>query len=299
MSNGTNGTVGIGDMPVAIFTPHIHSKAENTQVKQIGAKAEKEAGAKAGTVKARVTRIPDMYAGPISTVEGQIRQLFYKDGIRIGDSFAVPIAILPVFKKTLDTLVLQYNLHFAKMVEAVESGEMEAVLRKEAGDNIQHVKIPTIDEIKTGYGVEINMNVNFNSANVQTALKVLTDDVKNQLKEEVEASVKRENDMQLGASGKKIIGEVKGLLKDINERCNVGDDAKGYQYKTLIDRLDRITKVLPAYNVTNDKTLSDLIETVRTKFDGLTKETLKADKSVRDGVVAKAQEIAAGFASVF
>lgn len=296
--NGQNGSVGISDMPVAIFTPHIHGKSENTQVRQIGEKAEQEAGAKAGTVKARVTRIPDMYAGPIGTVEGQIRNLFYKHGIRIGDSFAVPIAILPAFKKELDAKVLEYNLYFSKMIEAVESGEMETILRNEAGENIKLVKIPTVKEIREGYGVEINMNVNFNSAKVNEALKVLTDDMKEQLKVEVEASVKRENEMQLSASGKKIVAEVKEFLADINKRCGA-TDAKGLQFKTMIDRLDRITKVLPAYNVTGDKTLSDLLETVRTKFDGLNKETLKADKAVRDGAVAKAQEIAAGFANVF
>ena len=302
MSNGNSqsgAAVGFSkDMPVAIFTPHIRGKSDNVEDKSLSAKAEQENNAQKGMVKSRVTRIPKMYAGPIGTMEGKIRQHFYKEGIQIGASFAVPLSIFPSFKAVLDGYIQEYNLLFAKMVASVESGEMEAVLRKEAGDLIDKITVPSVSEIRNGYGVEVNLNCNFDSENVQTALKVLADDVRENLKKDVETSVKKENEAQLSAATQKIVGEVKALLKDINTRCNVAD-AKGFKYETLIDKIERVTKVLPSYNVTGDKQLSDLLETIRQKFDGLNKKTLKTDATVRESTVKKAQEIAAGFAQMF
>lgn len=302
MSNGNsqNGAV-VGfakDMPVAIFTPHIHSKSDNVEDRSLSQKAEQDNNAQKGMVKSRVTRIPKVYAGPMGTIEGKIRQLFYKEAIQLGQSFAVPLSIFPAFKARLDGYIQEYDLLFAKMVEAVESGEMETVLRAEAGDLIEKIKIPSVSEIRNGYGVDVSLNCNFDSQIVQTALSVLAADVRENLKKDVEASVKRENEAQLSASSQKIISEVKSLLKDINTRCNV-TDSKGLHYETLIDKIERVTKVLPVYNVTGDKQLSDLLETIRQKFDGLNKKTLKSDATVRESTVKKAQEITAGFAQMF
>jgi hypothetical protein len=67
----------------------------------------------------------------------------------------------------------------------------------------------------------------------------------------------------------------------------------------MVEALEEIVNVLPAYNVTNNPEITNLIETVRKTFDGVNKETLKDDATARQNMVTKAQTVASGFASMF
>ena len=304
MSNGNSQSVVANmindaqEMPVVFYRLHIKGKASKANVKELSVKAEQENGAKADTVTSLVVRIPAIYAAPIKSVEGKIRNLFYKKAIQLGDAFGVPIKVLPSFKHELDTLTQEYNLHFSKLVEASESGEMETILSAQTADLREKITAPTAAEIRSGYGVVVNSFVNFESTAVQDAMKVLADDLKTSLKADVEASVARENASQLEASNQMILEKVKTVLKDIMTRCALAD-VKGIKFATMVEALEEIVNVLPAYNVTNNPEITNLIETVRKTFDGVNKETLKDDETARKNMVTKAKSVASGFASMF
>ncbi len=304
MSNGNSQSVvanminNAQEMPVVFYRLHIKGKASKANVKELSLKAEQENGAKADTVTSLVVRIPAIYAAPIKSVEGKIRNLFYKKAIMLGDAFGVPIKVLPAFKFELDTLTQEYNLHFNKLVEASENGEMETILSAQTAELREKITPPTAAEIRTGYGVEINSFVNFESMAVKDAMKVLADDLKTSLKVDVEASVARENAHQLEASNELIVDKVKKVLKDIMTRCALAD-VKGIKFATMVEALEEIVNVLPAYNVTNNPEITNLIETIRKTFDGVNKDALKDSETARKNMVAKAQTITAGFAQMF
>lgn len=292
------GIIERSDLPVVFYRVKVRGKASKTNIKELSDVAEQAAGAKRGTVTSLVVRVPECFAAPIKKRESQIRGLFYKEAIALGDAYGVPIAILPSFKAKLDVLRQEYALDFAALVEASENGVMERMLKEQLNILRQKVTPPTSAEIREGYGVDVQTFINFDSVAVQTAMKVLGDDIKSSLRADVEASVARENASQLSAAREKITEDVKAFLDDIRIRCSVAD-TKGIQYKTLVDKYMKIVNVLPAYNVTNDPEVSKLLADIRTKFDGLAKETLATNPTVRQSTIAKADEITAGFASMF
>ena len=286
------------EMPVVFYKFTVRGKASKTNVKEMSREAEEAAKADKGTVTSLVTRIPSCFAKPVKTVEGQIRNLFYKEAIVLGDSYGVPIAILPSFKSKLDKLVQEYHLHYSKLLDAAHSGELITILAKQSGELIERIKAPTVTEIEEGYGVEIDMDVNFTSSAVETAMKVLSDDLKDQLRKEVEVSRDRQNKAQLESVGQTIVGTVKELLLDIQDRC-ARQDVKGTHFQSLIDKVEHIVKVLPAYNVTNNPEMDKLLSEVKAKFENLDKDTLKVSADERQKAVDAAAEITKGFADLF
>lgn len=285
------------ELPVVFYSLTVRGKADKTNVNELSETLETNATAEAGTVKALVTRIPAQWAKPIKHCESEIRTHFKKEGIPLGDKIGIPLAILPEFKSKLDRMTSEFELHFNNLITAMETGELVDVLTKSSGTNIDKIKIPTLDEIRGGYGVKISCYVNYNSGAVKTALTVLSDELKDILRKDVEESVKKDNADQINSANEKIIGTVKAFLKDVTERCSEVDN-KGTHWKSMVDKYEFIVKILPAYNITKSPELQKLLETVRTVFDGMNKETLKADVTTRQKMIEKADTVSKGFASM-
>lgn len=286
------------ELPVVVYRFSVHGKADKSNVRSMSEEITEQAGAEKDTVTTLVRRVPKCFAGPLKTAEGQIRNLFYKRAIQFGDCFAVPVKAVPAFKSELSRLEQEYGLHLSRLVEAAENGTLQQTADAQLADLKDKVTVPTAAEIREGYGVEVRTYVNFDSATVTGALAILSDDLRTALKADVEASLAKDNAEKLASANEKVVGAVRDFLKDVQERCGKVDP-KGIQFKTLVDKARNVIDNLPAYNLTGDPELAALIESVRTKFDGLNKEVLKADPQARQKAVDGAAEIRTNFAKLF
>jgi hypothetical protein len=294
MSNVINN---VSEMPVVFYRFSVHGKADKKNVRSMSQQTEATASAEKGTVTTLVRNIPVCFSAPIKRIEGQIRNLFYNNGIQLGDSFGVPIAVLPVFKSKLDALRQEYALHFSNMVTAAENGTLQAMALKELADLGDKVAIPTVEQIREGYGVDVRTSLNIDTPAVASAMALLSDDLKAQLKTEIEESAKKEHAEQLASVTGVVVDTIKAFLEDVETRCAV--DPKGIQFKTMTDKLAHIVNVLPAYNLTQNAELANLIETVRTKFANMNKDVLKVDPTARQKAVDMVTEIKSAFATMF
>lgn len=288
------------EIPVAFYTVSISGKSDNANAKGLDAEIADNKGTDADAVRTLVSIIPKVYSKPITSIGGKIRNHFERNGIRLGKTlYGIPLAVLPAFKMELDKMMQEYQLHVAKLVEIAENGTLRDVVIKSAGDVANEIadKIPSADDIRNGYGVDVRVKVNFNDGNVQKAMQILSDDLKSQLRQEVEESTKKDNADKVNAVSSKIVDAVRELVKDINERCAKAE--KGTQWKTMVDKVKRIVDVLPAYNVLGNPELDKMIASVREKFGKLTTEDLKESDKTREEAITNAKEIANSFANLF
>ena len=141
------------------------------------------------------------------------------------------------------------------------------------------------------------MDVNFGDSRVEAAMQILSDEMKSQLRNEVEASSKKEQAEILSNMQGKITDKVKALLADIQDRVTKGE--KGTQWKTLVDKVRHIVEVLPAYNVTENPELDKMIASVKENFGTLNEDGLKDSVTVRAATVEKANQMVDSFANLF
>lgn len=299
--NKVNGSVnGSVEIPVAFYTLSISGKSDNVNSKGLDAEITENKGADCDAVRTLISIIPKVYSKPIVSVGGKIRNHFERNGIRLGKTlYGIPLTVLPAFKMELDKLMQEYQLHVSKLIEIAEDGTLQDIVLKSAGDLAGEVagRIPSADDIRSGYGVDVRVKVNFNDGNVQKALQILSDDLKSQLRKEVEESTAKDNADKVNAVSSKIVDAVRELVKDINERCKKAE--KGTQWKTMVDKVKRIIDVLPAYNVLGNPELDKMIASVNEKFGKLSTDDLKEDAKIREEAIAGANQIANDFANLF
>lgn len=292
--NGSN----VGSIPVAFYTVTVRGLSDTIQATATTAQVNAEKEVKEG--KYRIQRIPEGVAKPINNKGSEISNHFQKYGIQLGKGlFGIPLAILPKFKMELDAMIQERSLMVAKLAELSETGELARLVIANAGKCSDEVasKIPSPLEIRESYSVEVNVKVDFNDAGCAKAMQVMSDELKNQLRSEVEESAKRESADQMSAINGKIVDAVRDLVKDINDRCSRAD--KGTQWKTMVDKVKKIVEVLPAYNVLGNPELDNMIKSVSEKFGKLTSDDLKDSAVVRAETIAGAKQIATSFANMF
>jgi len=291
-------------IPVAFYTICISGKAANSNAKGLNAELTQEKNADNGAFTTLVNVIPKTYSAPIQSIASKVRGHFEKNGLRLGTSlYGIPLTILPKFKAELDTLLQQHDLLVAKLIDITESGDLRQMVLNAAGDAAKEIegKIPDADDIREGYGIDIRVQVDFTDSKVDAALKILSDDMKNQLRAEVEASTKKDNEEQINTINSKIINAVKKVVKDILSNCTKIADATADRivWKGVVDKIEEIVKVLPAYNVLGNPELDKLIAAVQTKFGSLNVDDLKKDAKVREGAKADAVELTQAFSNLF
>lgn len=284
------------DLAVAVITLTICGKAQTRGVKQVANEAAAEHNTEVGAIKANLDTLPPQLAKAVKSAEGKIRNFFNKEAIQFGKSvYAVPLARVAWFKNQVESLVNEYYTLVGRMVAAAQDGTLFEMIKARQGDLFDANKVPTSAEIEAAYGVELGWNINFASAKVDAALKILAEDIRSDLAAKVEETVKRENAARLAESQNVIRSEVAKLVTSILKFDKPADSLKGLHGKSVIDQLERVVQVLPAYNVTEDSTLSDLIEKCRVGFEKLTKDNIKEDETVRTAAIATAKEIEALF----
>ena len=288
------------EIPVVWYDFSIHGCSSAKKAKIISKETEDFNTSESGTVSAMVSIIPKVWAKPIRTVEGKIRSHFNKNAIQIGNMFAVPITIYPKFKYDLDALLSEYGIVVDALKTASQNGQLYEVAQRQLSKitDKENIQLPTYDEISAGYFVEINIDCNFDSERVQTALKILNQDIKEKIEKDVKISAENRASNQQKAIIETILNPVKEFIADIQTRCNKGDDTKT-QWKTLVDKIKHITEVLPQFNINNDPEITKMFDIIKEKFGSLDKDMLKDSVEVRREVSTDASKIMVDFASMF
>jgi hypothetical protein len=287
-------------IPVAMYTVSISGKSDSANAKRLDREISDNKGADKGAVRTMVSIIPKTYSKPITSIGAKVRNHFEKNGIRLGKTlYGIPMTVLAKFKAELDALEQEYKLHVEKLVEIAEDGTLVDMIVKQSGELADEIvgRIPTADQIRNGYGIDVRVHVDFDDAGVNQAMAILSDDLKNQLRSEVEESAKKDRNDKINTINAKIIENVKKLIADIEDRCKSAE--KGTQWKTMIDKVKYITEVLPAYNVLKNPELDALIEMVKVKFGKLDQDLLKVNGEIRETAIADAVEVKKAFSDFF
>ena len=287
-------------IPVAMYTVSISGKSPKRNSKGLDKEITESKGASDDAFTGLVRLLPKTYVDPITSLSSKIRNHFELHGIRLGKClYGIPMTILAKFKFELDTLVQEYYLHVSKLVEIAQNGSLEEMVMRDAGKLSYAIegKIPSADQIRNAYGVDVRVSVDFSDSKVDQAMAILSDDLKNQLRSEVEESAKKDRTDKINIINDKILDKVRHLIADIESRCKTAE--KGTQWKTMIDKVKYITEVLPAYNVLKNPELDKLIETVKEKFGKLDQDLLKDSEIMRSTAIADAVEVKKSFADFF
>lgn len=289
------------EIPVVWYDFSIHSCSSAKKAKTISKETEEYNTSDNGTVSAMVSIIPKIWAKPIRTIEGKIRTHFNAHAIQIGNMYAVPITTYPKFKHDLDMLLSEHYIKVEALIKVAETGELYEVSRKQLSKitDKENIKLPSVEEIRSGYGVDININVNFESERTQVALKVLSGDIKDKLVEDVKKSLESSLHDQQKAIMENIISPVKALIADIQDRCTRNPDDSKVVWKTLVDKIKHVTEVLPKFNLNDDPEITKMFDILKDSFGNLDKDVLKDNPEVRKEVVKKAELIAINFGSMF
>jgi hypothetical protein len=131
-------------------------------------------------------------------------------------------------------------------------------------------------------------------------MQILSADLKEQLRKEVEESVKKDKLDAENAFNIKITSAVQKILSDIEKNAaRIAKAEDRIHWKTVIDNINHVIEVLPAYNVRGNAELSKLIEMVRVKLGSFDKDNLQKDSKSQAAIVASAKEIENTFADLF
>lgn len=291
-------------IPVAMFTVSISGKSDSANAKNLNREISDTKGADVDVVRTMVDIIPKTFSKPISSIGAKVRNLFEKDGIRLGKTlYGIPLSILPKFKAELDAYQQEYRLHVEKLVEIAQNGTLREMIIAQSGAIADEIvnRIPDADDIRNGYGIDVRVSVDFTDAKVNQAMAILSDDVRNQLRKEVEESAKKNREDKINTINAKIVDCVKKVIKDIESNVEKIKDAKQDRivWEGVIKGIKYVVDVLPAYNVLNNPEIDKLINTVKEKFGKLDKDMLKDSEVVRKSAVADAVEIKKAFSDFF
>jgi hypothetical protein len=288
------------EIPVVWYDFSIHGCSLTKKAKIISQETEQANTSESGTVSSMVSIIPKIWAKPIRKAEGKIRNHFSDHAIQIGNVYAVPITIYPKFKHDLESLMSEYYVAIDALLVVAQNGELYEIAKKQLSQikDKENINLPSPDEIKARYHIEINIDCNFNSQRVQDAINVLSNDIKEKIEKDVKESAQRRIDAQQKAIMETVLNPVKEFIADIQDRCKRGDENK-IQWKTLVDKIRHITEVLPNFNVNNDPEITKMFDTLKEKFGNLDKDLLKENNQVRQEAVKQADKILVDFSHIF
>jgi len=291
-------------LPVAMYTYTTSGKADSVNAKNVNREISDQKGAEADVVRTMVDVLPKTYSKPISSIRGKVRNHFEKHGIRLGKTlYGIPMTILPKFKAELDALQQEYKLHVEKLVAIAENGTLTDMIVKQSGMLADEIvgKIPTADQIRNGYSIDVRVSVDFSDSKVDQAMAILSDDLKNQLRAEVEESAKKDRADKINTINAKIVDCVKKVISDIETNVDKINGAKQDRivWEGVVKGVKYIVDVLPAYNVLNNPEIDRLINIVKEKFGKLDKDMLKDSEVVRTTAIADAVEVKKAFSDFF
>ena len=289
----------IQDMAVGQFTFTIKGSTGKVMAKD--ATAALRTANDAETSYVNIARYPTVNVKTLTSAAGSIRSLFNKEATRLGEYYVVPMALIPKFKAELDARIAEYEAEISKLILAAENGDMIRNLERENGELFSQIpKVPTAEQIRHDFGVEVTFEADLTSELVQGAMKLFTDQTREELVKEIEGQKEEIAKRMVNQANAKPMAELRDLIESVLVQAGKrGDDLKGVQWKSIVDKIQRVTEVMPAYNLTGDTTVAKLLEDARVRFSGLTKEVLKDNAQARDQAAIDAKAMSDALADLF
>lgn len=290
----------VSNLPVVMFRVSLSAKSDKASVREMSKELETENGSESKTIHTSVQRIPKTLVKPLQSAATDIRLLFSKYGIRFGEAYGIPIAVMPKFKAELSACETEFAVQKQKLVDLAEDGTLKRMAEKALADvkDKYEIEIPTAAQIRNGFSYEIISSASFDSPQVKAAFGLLETGFRDAITKEIETSMKEDSARQLAESGLVIRAKILNILEKIIAKAGA-KDIKGVHFKTIVASIESMCKELPQYNLTNDAEISKLIETLRTKFEGTNPEILRIDEKARVEAVGKAKDIKTEFAGLF
>jgi len=280
----------MNELPLINYRISLHCPAPTKKRRDKEDELTASANAERGAYRVQQERIPAVWQKPISAAQAKIRKYFEDNAFRLNDTYAVPVAQYTAFEAGYAKLIQQHDAYVDALCEAIESGAIVEEAKRRMGDDFDPAYLPqSCDAVKAAIRVNISTVADLSSPVITQALADLAEDTR----KEVEDRVRRDM-AQAEADGQTsivsfVMDEIVAFLKDVDERCSKG--AARTHYKTMLDKFTRITEKLPAYNITENPTISAAISRIYETFKTLDKSDLKTDDSYRRETADKAKAI--------
>lgn len=291
--------INVGNMSVARFQFSVCGSTG--AVCAAGATAELRTANDSTNARALIQRYPELYVKDLTKAAGRYRNLFKKECTQIGPYWVIGLDLLPKFRAEEKSRRTEYETQVANLVQHAESGELVRQLERENGKLFDQIpQVPTAEQIREDFHIYCTYETNLADAGVQSALKLLAEDVRKTIEEEVQENLKRDAEIAAKESASKPIAELRDLIKCMAEQASkTGDDLKGVSWKSMADKIVRVVEVMPSYNFTNDPKVAKLLDMAKESFDGMTKDHLKDRADVREEAVKAAKNMKKAMADMF
>lgn len=286
------------NMAVVMVDFSVSGMSLTKQDKARGAELNSEANAEAGTAKVIVKKFPESFSKPIINAGQKIYQHFDTVALRLGDGFAVPIAIYPKFKDTLDKLVQEFDLAVNALRDAVQTGTLDEISKVQQGALYDASNALTVADVDKKFGVRVVPYKNTGNPKIAAAMKILGEETVAAIEDSHKVAVAAAEKAAKEVGARRVVGNVVKMVSDIVERASQ-QDTKGVQWKTIVRRIQEAIETLPAYNVTGDAKVTEGVALIAEKLGEFKEYELKADADKRKALVTQAQEVASKFAGMF
>jgi hypothetical protein len=260
-------------------------------------KLEEANGMQSRTMRASMQRIPSQYLDKIKASEAGIRNLCYNKGVRVGESFLVPFPVYPAFKSAIDQKIQEYDIAVNALVKACEDGTLANQIRVMTGEKYSPGLVPSVNDIKSSFGVSFAPYADTNDPTISTAINLLGEGLAESLRKDIEKSVAEKAQAERSEFSRKIAQTVLDVLDDLAD--SMEGAGKGKHYKTIVEKIGNVVTTLPAYNIHGDKNAEKLLLDVKTRLGELKEISLKENTEVREKVKADVAEVKKGFGKLF
>jgi len=268
--------------------------------------------AEKGTAKAVGMKIPSKWSKPITAAGNAIRN--FLKGTKsepmsmTGTSpYIIPIHMLTKMwlglfghtdisnKTVMGGLIGNFIVQVASLRAACESGELKEEIAKSGklADQIEAIDCAAIDN---RFGVDVMMDVDYESPIIQQVLAQMETDIVEQLESRVKSDAEAKYNKDITDMTDFQTNWIKSTLDTIIEKCGAAD-AKGTHFKTVLNSIKVLVEQSPLYNVLNDSKITDTVNEIYAKFGTLEKENLK-DSKTRTQVAEDARKIMQDFMGI-
>lgn len=214
---------------------------------------------------------PQQIAGEARRYLDTLGAVWDKDGNRL-----IPNTILETVKTKLETYRVQFLAAVDTLLGRYE--ELKDKAKQPApiglGDLFDRVGFPEEREIKEKYSFEVRSGV-FADPN-HLALK----HVSPQARAEIEANLRHDYDDKIADIHKQVVTRVQKALLRVSQTLPAFEAGKVSRFEDgMFEGLQEIAEILPALNITGDRTISDIVANVRTLITKMDPIKLRDKKS--------------------
>lgn len=272
----------IESLPLVWVSYSHHAPAVFIQDKDETAKVVERNSMESKSAKVNIRVIPQGFRAALDSCGARIYNLLreyavLQDG---GNKYAIPIKLWNKVETEITENIKEYNLAKARLLEAAASGELESIKQRDLQDKYYLVGAHTVDQLNGMFWLDYRLSAKLESESVKTALEDFSAEFRATLERQIRDDERKTATEQAEAIGGKALTEIFDTLKIVAEKLG-GKDVDGLKLKNIREKIARVVDILPHFNVTNDKRVSDLIEGIQKHLGGFEESEVREDDALR------------------